>query len=170
MFQNCFLNAFLYTFDVWTGLSLSIVSLNWVYDVTQNSKYYYDFELLLKDCTMFYNSKSLFVKLRSILIYYIIFIYYIYLTLHTFAFSHITSRVVPVHISIARNRYFKNCLMADLCFHRFVHFGCVSVYIFGFENKQCASDQKDFTFVRFISPMLNSADEPLKDKTLVLML
>ena len=62
MFQNCFLNVFLYTFDVWTGLSLSIVSLNWVYDVTQNSKYYYDFEILLKDCIMFYNSKSLFVK------------------------------------------------------------------------------------------------------------
>ena len=34
----------------------------------------------------------------------------------------------------------KSCLMAELCFHRFVHFDCVPIYIFGFHQKQCASD------------------------------
>ena len=38
---------------------------------------------------------------------------------------HITSVVKPVHTFIASNRLSKNCLMDELCFHRFVHFGSV---------------------------------------------
>ena len=52
----------------------------------------------------------------------------------------IPSVVKPVHIFIARNRVSKRCLMAELCFHRFVDFDCVPIYIFGFHHKQCASD------------------------------
>ena len=33
-----------------------------------------------------------------------------------------------------------------ICFYGFVHFGCISIYILGFHYKQCASDNKDFTF------------------------
>ena len=53
---------------------------------------------------------------------------------------HIPSTVKPVHIFMARNRVSKSSLMAELCFHRFVHFDCVPTYIFAFHHKQCASD------------------------------
>ena len=46
-------------------------------------------------------------------------------------------------------------LMAGLCFYRFVHFACVPIYIFGFHHKQYAN----FTFVKFITKMFNSANE-----------
>ena len=39
---------------------------------------------------------------------------------------------------MTRSRVFKSCLMADLCFHCFVHFSCVPIYILGFRHKQCA--------------------------------
>ena len=55
-------------------------------------------------------------------------------------FIHIPSVAEPVYIFMARNRVSKSCLMAEICFHRFVHFDCVPVYIFGFHHKQCASD------------------------------
>ena len=35
-------------------------------------------------------------------------------------FIHITSAVKPVHILMAGNRVSKSCLMAGLCFHRFL--------------------------------------------------
>ena len=38
------------------------------------------------------------------------------------------------------NRVSKSCLIAKLCFHRFVHFGCVPIYIVGFHHRHCASD------------------------------
>ena len=31
-------------------------------------------------------------------------------------------------------------LMTELCFHRFVCFGCVTICIFGIHHEQCASD------------------------------
>ena len=34
----------------------------------------------------------------------------------------------------------KAVLKAKLCFHRYVHFACVPIYIFGPHHKQCASD------------------------------
>ena len=34
--------------------------------------------------------------------------------------------------NISRSRASKSCLTAELCFNRFVHFSCVSIYIFGF--------------------------------------
>ena len=55
-------------------------------------------------------------------------------------FIHITSVGKSVHIFMARNRVSKSCLMAELCFHCFVHFDCVPIYIFSFHHKQCASD------------------------------
>ena len=39
-----------------------------------------------------------------------------------------------------RTEFLKATLMAGPCFHRFVHFDCVPIYIFGFHQKQCASD------------------------------
>ena len=35
-------------------------------------------------------------------------------------------------------------------FTTFLHFGCVPIYIFAIHHKRCASDEKDFTFVKFI--------------------
>ena len=46
--------------------------------------------------------------------------------------NHITSAVKPVHIFMARSRVSKSCLMAELCFDDFVHFGSVPIYIFAF--------------------------------------
>ena len=62
-----------------------------------------------------------------------------HLCLHIPVFTDITSLLKLVHIFIARNRVFKSCLMAELCFHCFVHFGCALIYIYGFHHKQCAS-------------------------------
>ena len=52
-------------------------------------------------------------------------------------FIHIPSVVKPVHIFMTRNRVSKSCLMTEPCFHRFVPFDCVLIYIFGFHHKQC---------------------------------
>ena len=61
--------------------------------------------------------------------------------------------------------------MAELCFHRFVHFHCVPIYIFGFHHKQCASKQKYFTsFVKFTSQLFSSVNESLKEGTHLLLL
>ena len=38
----------------------------------------------------------------------------------------------PVPVFMARNRVSKSCLMADLCFRRFVNFDCVPIYISAF--------------------------------------
>ena len=43
---------------------------------------------------------------------------------------HIPSVVKPVYILMVRNRVSKSCLMADLYFHRFVHFNCFPIYIY----------------------------------------
>ena len=85
-------------------------------------------------------------------------------------FIDIPSVMKPVQIFMARNRVCKSCLMVELCFHRFVHFDSVLIYIFGFHHKQCASDQKDFTFVKFISQLFSSTDESLKDETCLVLL
>ena len=42
-------------------------------------------------------------------------------------FIHIISVVKSVHTSMAKNIVSKSSLMAELCFHRFVHFNCVSL-------------------------------------------
>ena len=64
---------------------------------------------------------------------------------------HIAPVVKPVYIFLARNRISKSYLMADVYFHRFVHFGCVVIYVFSFHHKQCPDNSKDFTFVKFTS-------------------
>ena len=46
----------------------------------------------------------------------------------------------------------------------------VPINIFGFHHKQCASDYKDFTFVKFTSQLFSSTDESLKDETRLLLL
>ena len=55
-------------------------------------------------------------------------------TLRTLMFIHVTSVVKQVHIFMFRSSASQDCLMADLCFHHFVHFGCVlismSIYIY----------------------------------------
>ena len=79
-------------------------------------------------------------------------------------FIHITSVMKPVHIFMARNIVSKSCLMTELCFHRLVHFGFLSIYIFGFHYKQWASNENDFIFVNFILQMFSSVDESLKDE------
>ena len=44
-------------------------------------------------------------------------------------FIHIPSVVKPVLIFMAKNRVAQSCLVAELCFHRFVHKGsCVVVW------------------------------------------
>ena len=35
-------------------------------------------------------------------------------------------------------------------FTTFLHFGCVPIYIFAIHHKRCASDEKDFTLMKFI--------------------
>ena len=47
-----------------------------------------------------------------------------------FVFIHIASVVKPVHIFMARNKVSKSCLMAELCFYRFVLFSCVQIYMY----------------------------------------
>ena len=85
-------------------------------------------------------------------------------------YIHVTSAGKSVHIVMARNKVFKILLMSELCFHRFGCFYCVPIYVFGFNNKQCASDQKGFTFVKLLSQLFSSADEALNDKTCLLLL
>ena len=48
--------------------------------------------------------------------------------------------VKTVHFFTARTEFQKAVLKAELCFHRYVHFACVPIYIFGLHHKQCASD------------------------------
>ena len=55
-------------------------------------------------------------------------------------FIHVTSVGKSVHIFKARNRVCKSCLMTELCFHCFVHFDCVPIFVFGFHHKQCANN------------------------------
>ena len=45
-------------------------------------------------------------------------------------FIHIISVAKSVLISIAKNRVSKSSSMTELCFHRFVHFDCVSLCSF----------------------------------------
>ena len=37
-------------------------------------------------------------------------------------------------------KFLKAVLKVELCFHRYVHFACVPIYIFGLHQKQYASD------------------------------
>ena len=39
-----------------------------------------------------------------------------------------------------KTEFLKTVLKVELCFHRYVHFACVLIYIFGLHHKQCASD------------------------------
>ena len=55
-------------------------------------------------------------------------------------FLDITSVVKPVRIFMARSKASNRCLMAELCCHDFVYFGCLTICIFGIHHKQCASD------------------------------
>ena len=56
------------------------------------------------------------------------------------------------------------------CFHRYVHFTCVSIYIFSFYQKQCASNQKDLTFAKFTTQLFSSIDQSLKGEIHLLLL
>ena len=57
----------------------------------------------------------------------------IYLYTAHIVFIHIPSVAVkPVHIFMVRNRVCKTCLMAELCFHCFVHFDCISIFWYTF--------------------------------------
>ena len=38
---------------------------------------------------------------------------------------------------------------AELCFHLYVHFACVPIYIFGLNHKQCASDHMCYHIYEF---------------------
>lgn len=67
--------------------------------------------------------------------------------------------VKPVHIFLVKSRVSTSCLMVELCLLRFMHFGCVLVYIFNFHHKRWAGDWEDFTFVKFISYMFSSSDD-----------
>ena len=71
----------------------------------------------------------------------------------------------PVNIFMARSRVFKSCLAANPCFHLFVHFNCVPIYMFDFHHEQCAS-----TFVKFTSQTFSRTEESLKHKTRLLLL
>ena len=42
-------------------------------------------------------------------------------------FIHIPFVVKPVHIFMARKKVSKSCLVAELCFHHFVHFDCITI-------------------------------------------
>ena len=53
---------------------------------------------------------------------------------------HITSVVKSVHIFSTRDRVSKICFKAELCYHRYVHFVCVPMYVFGFHHKQCTGN------------------------------
>ena len=79
-------------------------------------------------------------------------------TLNTFVFTHIASVVGPVHTFMEGSRVSKGRLKGELCFHCYVRFSCVPIYSFGFRHKQCASDQKDFTFAKFSSWWFSDAD------------
>ena len=52
-------------------------------------------------------------------------------TLHTFLLVHITSIVKLVHLSMTKSWVSKSCLKvkAELCFYRFLHFGCVPIHV-----------------------------------------
>ena len=63
-------------------------------------------------------------------------------TLHTSLFVHITSVVKLVHIFVARSRVSKCCFKTNLCFHRFMHFGCAAIYIFGFTTNSVLAIRK----------------------------
>ena len=71
---------------------------------------------------------------------------------------------------MARSRVSKSCLKTELCFHRYAHFACVLIYVFGIYQKRCASDKKEFTFVKFTNHRFSSADGSLKDETRLLLL
>ena len=72
----------------------------------------------------------------------------------------------PVDMFMARSRVSKSRLKAELCFHC----SCVAIYIFGFHHKQCASNYKDFAFVKVTNQLFSSADESLKDEARLLLL
>ena len=36
--------------------------------------------------------------------------------------------------------FLKATLKTEFCFHRYVHFACTPIYMFGLHHKQCASD------------------------------
>ena len=55
-------------------------------------------------------------------------------------------------------------LMSNCSRSSFVH--CMRCY----DDKQCASNQKDFTSVKFTTQLFSSADESLKDETRLLLL
>ena len=60
--------------------------------------------------------------------------------------------------------------LSPVSIHHFVHFNCVLIYIFDFHHKRCASDQKDFTFVKFTSHLFSNTDESLKGEVRLLLL
>ena len=71
-----------------------------------------------------------------------------FLEFHIPNFVHILYIIIYMCLYIYKNisfylkiyLYIFKVLKAELCFHRYVHFTCVSIYILGFQHKECASD------------------------------
>ena len=76
-------------------------------------------------------------------------------TLHSFVLTHKTPLLKQLHIFLATHRVSKSHLKAGFSFHRYVHFSCVLLYILGFHHKPGASDQKDFTHVKFTTQLFS---------------
>ena len=98
--------------------------------------------IYLKSQIFLFFSEALLILKNSLLFCLYIYIY-IYISVHLYlsiylytahiVFIHIPSVAVkPVHIFMVRNRVCKNCLMAELCFHCFVHFDCISILWYTF--------------------------------------
>ena len=78
---------------------------------------------------------------------------------------HVTSVVKLVHIFIVRSRTSKSCVITELCFHRSAFWLC-SDFFFGCHHKQCVSDKRNFTFVKFILRCSVALTSPLRTKRL----
>ena len=101
-------------------------------------------------CTDFTADESLKDKMRLLLLWVGSLV-----TLHSFVLTHKTPLLKQLHIFLATHRVSKSHLKAGFSFHRYVHFSCVLLYILGFHHKPGASDQKDFTHVKFTTQLFS---------------
>ena len=92
-------------------------------------------------------------------------------------FIHIPSVVKPVQVfCMVRNRVSKSCLMVELCFHRFLYFDCVLIYIYIYQAKKmcdfltfkclCGLENVDHVLTDLIKVFIkNPCKENFKDLT-----
>ena len=71
---------------------------------------------------------------------------------------------------MAIKRTYESCFIAELisvvfCILFVFRYIYIYIYIVGFHHKQCASDQKGFSFEKFISQMFSSTNESIKGET-----